>query len=448
MLATLPLTRLERAGVLFLFVIVIPAFGVLVEYRTAFLERRMGDLDCFLRPAWAVRVGADPYTVTSANGWHYIYPPLFAILMTPLADPPPGADAAGFLPYEVSAVLFFLINVFCAIAAAHCLASAYEQASNDPAVRGQPRFCRRWWTLRLWPALACSLPMFHTFMRGQVNVFILAILAAALAGWMRGQNFRAGLWLALAICIKVIPVYLLIYPLWKRDLRGLSGCAVGLFVGLALIPALVFGPTRAIAHYETYAKVFFAPLLKLGDDQSLRDEIVSTDSIGVKNALHNWTYPDRAQRPDDLPAWGKLMYLVLGIGMTIVTLWPSTKTISGTARVARPFAALLVLMTIFSPICHSHYLVFCLPAIMCLMAQHWQFRTTIRLPGLLVICLFAFVATIAVAYLPGMEILKDRCAALFVTLPLWAILVAQMWHGSEPSQKTEPAPPSRTLVAA
>src|SRR5437868_14855724 len=64
------------------------AFGGFVEYRSAFLSRRMGDLGCYLRAAWAVRAGLDMYGLTEDNGWHYNYPPLYAILLTPLADPP------------------------------------------------------------------------------------------------------------------------------------------------------------------------------------------------------------------------------------------------------------------------------------------------------------------------------------------------------------------------
>src|SRR5579864_7177982 len=94
------LSRWERYG-LALFLVVIIAFGVLVELRSAFLSRRMGDLGVFLRTAWAVRAGEDLYKVSDDNRFHYHYPPLFAILMTPLADPPAGADRAGMLPYSV-----------------------------------------------------------------------------------------------------------------------------------------------------------------------------------------------------------------------------------------------------------------------------------------------------------------------------------------------------------
>src|SRR5215831_460332 len=77
-------------------------FGVVVEIRSAFLERRMGDLSCYLRAAWAVRAGVNMYEIVEENGWHYNYPPLYAILMSPLADPPPGSDTTGYVPYAVS----------------------------------------------------------------------------------------------------------------------------------------------------------------------------------------------------------------------------------------------------------------------------------------------------------------------------------------------------------
>ena len=48
------LSRGERWGLVLFFTAVV-GFGALVEFRTAFLSRKMGDLDCYLRPAWAVR---------------------------------------------------------------------------------------------------------------------------------------------------------------------------------------------------------------------------------------------------------------------------------------------------------------------------------------------------------------------------------------------------------
>lgn len=428
-----PLSRLEKGLLCFFFLGLIPLFGALVEYRTALGDRRMGDLDCFLRAAWAVRTGGDPYAVTSDNDWHYNYPPLYAILLAPLADPPAGQDTSGYVPYPISTAICFLLSLSCLAWGAHVLAAALEEQAMDGSLCPPPRFCRRWWLLRLCPVFICLLPIGHTLMRGQVNLIVLAALCAALADWMRRRNFRAGLWLAFAVCIKVIPVYLLVYPLWKRDVRGLLGCCAGLLAGLVLIPVLAFGPAKTQTHYQTYAKVFLGPFLNISEDDSRKGEILgvnATDSIGVKNALHNWMHPDPAKRPEDLPGVGKAAYLLLGFAMTFLTLWPFThRHRDSPGQSAHPFAALIVLMAIFSPVCHSHYLTFCVPIVMSLLASHWQLQDAARQGITLAISFTAFIVTVFVAYLPGLEILKDRCAALFATLPLWAIPVVQMWRG-------------------
>jgi hypothetical protein len=427
------LCRWQRLGLVAFFLSLL-LFGGIVERRSALMQRRMGDLDVFLRAAWAVRndAEADLYEVSSVNGWHYIYPPLYAILLTPLADPPPDADRSGYLPYPVSVAICYLLNVCCLILGVHMLASALEERADDATFRTQPRFCLRWWVLRLWPVFICMSPIGHTLMRGQVNVIVLAILCAVMAGWIRGQNVRAGAWLALAICIKVIPAYLLIYPLWKRDGRALLACGIGCIVGLIVVPGFAFGPARAVEHYETYGKVFFGPLLKVSDDDSHKEEILgvnATDSIGVKNALHNWMYPDAGKRPEDLTIAAKTAYLLLGLAMTFLTLWPRSESTTGVAHV---FGGLIVLMTIFSPVCHSHYLLFCLPIAMSLLAQLWQHQGTVKVPWPITSSFVAFVAVTGLANLPGLEILKDRCAALFFTLPLWGIPIAHLWRGQSP----------------
>jgi hypothetical protein len=455
--ATKPLSRWEKIGIA-LFVVFLLGFGVHVEQRSAFLERRMGDLDVFLRAAWAVRNDADLYEITSDNDWHYLYPPLYAILITPLADPPKGEDATGYVPYAISVALCYLINLLSLMVAAHVLASALEERSSGASFPPQPRYCRRWWMLRLWPILICFLPIGHTLMRGQVNLIVLASLCAALAGWIRQQQFRAGLWLALAICIKVVPAFLLVYPLWKRDGRSLLGCLTGCVVGLVLIPGIVFGPARAVTHYETYAKAFYGPFFNVNDDDRSKEEIAGTDSIGVRNALHNWMYPSADKRPENMHRGAKAVYFVLGFAMTLLTLWPGTnrsreRSVSRprdlTTRCAHQLAGLILLMTIFSPVSHTHYLLFCLPIVMSLLAHAWQNQATIRTPRLLTTCFIVFNVTIAVAYLPGLEILKDRCAALFATLPLWAIALAQLWRApaeTRPSADGAATPLSRTAA--
>ena len=145
----------------------------------------------------------------------------------------------------------------------------------------------------------------------------------------------------------------------------------------------------------------------------------------MRNALHNWMYPDLAHRPADMHVAAQIAFLVLGGAMTFLTLWPGSST---SIRVAYGFGGLIVLMAIFSPVCHSHYLMFCLPIVMCLLAGAWQDQPTLRVPWPLASVFAVFFTTMAIAYLPGLEILKDRCASLFATLPLWGIPIARLWR--------------------
>ena len=81
------LSRLE--WVLFaLFIGVMIYYAIITEIRSAFYDVRMTDFGVYLRAAWAARTGNDMYAVTCDNGWHYCYPPTFALFLMPLADPP------------------------------------------------------------------------------------------------------------------------------------------------------------------------------------------------------------------------------------------------------------------------------------------------------------------------------------------------------------------------
>jgi alpha-1,2-mannosyltransferase len=432
--ATAPLTRTERWCLYFLAALVL-AFAGLVELRSAFLTRRMTDLGCYLRGAWAARVGEDIYAVLDDNGWHYNYPPLLAVLMVPLADPPPGRTAPWLVPYPVSVALVYALSLACLLLAVHILACALEGSSEDPSFRRQPRFCRRWWALRLWPVLVCLPPVGQTLMRGQVNHLVLALLCAFVAALLRGRRRWAGACLALAACVKVVPAYLFAYPGWRRDRRVLLGCGLGLLAGLVVVPAAALGPREAAGQYRRYSAVLFAPLLKVGEDRSRQDELLgvnSTDCLGLKHAMHNWMYFHRRwDRPDYHPAvvWA---HLIGGVLLTLLTLWQRGGGGRGWAEATR-FSALVVLMVALSPISHMHYFVFCLPLVMCLLARRWEGRAGLGLGWGLGALVGWFTLANSLPSLPGLDVLKDLCLPLFGALALWAWAVVALWRAGAPA---------------
>src|SRR5205085_6132599 len=99
---------------------------------------------------------------------------------------------------------------------------------------------------------------------------------------------------------KLFPAYLLVYPLWRRDGRFLVGCCAGLFVGLVLIPCIVFGPTRALDYGRRLNSILVLPALGLGADTPLADELIdvtSTDSQSILATVHNTLHLDPGTRP-------------------------------------------------------------------------------------------------------------------------------------------------------
>jgi alpha-1,2-mannosyltransferase len=446
------LRRWQRLGLVAL-VLALIGFGIVVEVRSAFLKRPMTDLQVYLRAAWAVRTGADLYAVVDDNLWHYHYPPLFAILLTPLADAPrDAAPLTAPVPFAVSVALVYVLSVVCLWLSVHWLANAIEAASGMPP---PPRYSRRWWTLRVLPALVCLPGAAATLVRGQVNLFLLALLCAMAAAALRGRSWRAGFWLAAAICLKLIPAYLLIYPLWRRDVRWLAGCAIGLVVGLGVIPAAVLGPGRTVACYQEWCDVLIRPALGRGNDQSRAKELIeatATDSqsfvVLMHNALHmrrflregkpplrdgldQWLNWERATRPAQPAAETRLAHWMLGGFLTGLTLLASGWRRPDQLGMLLGLGGLVLLMPLLSPVCHLHYFCLAVPLVLGLIVSDWDRPGRERRGSRIGIGLaLLFGVNVIGNILPrfaGLEVLRDLGLVTCVSLLLWLAAVVVLF---------------------
>ena len=183
-----PLSKLHVIGLSLLLVTAI-VFGAITEFRGAFLKARRTDIGSYLRAAWTVRAGGNMYEVTDDPGWHYNYPPLFAILMTPLADPPHGADRTGYLPYEVSVGIWYMITMAFGVAGIAILAGNVEDPFGNLEAGGGSRFSQCWWALRTAPLLILLPAIGRAQSRGQVDVLIAFFLCCVAARFSRAGGF-------------------------------------------------------------------------------------------------------------------------------------------------------------------------------------------------------------------------------------------------------------------
>jgi hypothetical protein len=449
---TIWLSKWERTGLAIFFVVMV-LFGSLVVKRSAFMQRRMTDLDCYLRAAWAVRTGADLYEIKDPNDWHYNYPPLFAILMVPLADPPDGEDRSGMLPFWLSAAVWYGFSLVCLALAVHWLAGAIETRMKDEGGRMNKRtenrssfilhpssFSKSWWALRILPVLACLAPIGHTLVRGQVNLLLLALLCGTIAATVRGRSWLAGFCLAGAICLKVIPAFLLLFPLWRRDFRCLGGCALGLVIGLGMLPFAVFGGPRTVAYYQKYTSVLLGPAMGIGSDQSRAKEMIETtcnDSQSLQATLHNTLHPVRAERPAHPTVLVRWIPRLVGGLMTLLTLLAAGPPTHPSPTWGRAgwgglntvlfLGALVINMVLLSPICHMHYFSLCVIVVMGLVVAAWQRNGGTRLGFGLILLLAVNFIVYLLPNVPGWLVLRDLGIAMYPVLVLWIVGTVVLW---------------------
>jgi hypothetical protein len=428
------LTRKEWLGILS-FAGLAVAFGAAVMFRSAFLHKRYTDLAVFLRAAWAVSHGLDLYAITDDKGLFYHYPPLLAILLIPLADPPGSARVV----FALKAGLWYFLSVAVLVAAVHGLASALEKISPVLTRQSGPDRRRWWWALRAVPVLACLPHIGHALGLGQVNIIWLALLCGMAAALLRKQSGRAGFFLAGAICLKVVPAFLVLYPLWRRDGRCLAGCAAGLFVGLVAIPVAALGPQRAWDAGNQWAEVLLKPAFGLGGDQARRKDlldITATHNQGLVALFHNTLHLTDIPRPPQASSATRLASMAMGGLLTLVTLLAA-----GWRRPDAPLAPVLFLgaltlnMLLLSPAGHAHYIVLLIPLMMGILVTLWERAGVPYWDGRLRLLFAVNLLTSGVPLIVCWNVLYDVGVPMQGAMVYWVVGNVLLWRMTHPRKQ-------------
>ncbi|MGL6076540.1 MAG: glycosyltransferase family 87 protein [Fimbriiglobus sp.] len=351
------------------------AFGGMVLLRSAFQQARKTDAGVYFRAADAIRKGQDIYALTTCddNGWHYCYPPTFAIFMVPLADPFRWEDRTGYLPYWVSVAIWYLVSLgFLGYSLDRFAAIALPEPR---------RWSRRWWYARLVPFYITVGGVGFTLARGQVNLLLVALVAGAYAATMRGQLLRAGWWFAAAITLKVIPAYLLLLPFIRREWRTAFGLVLGFAVLVVALPTAVWGWQGQIDNHLVFIDAVLAPGAIGTGDQTRSKELTNTtatDSQSFQAVLHNLRHPEKASRPANADGLTKAVHLGLsGLVTLVLFLVPVVRGIRPEpAEQLIYLGCLLVAMLHITPVSHVHYYALGIPLVAGLWLQGLRDRPT------------------------------------------------------------------------
>jgi hypothetical protein len=174
----------------------------------------------------------------------YPNPPIMALILWPLAQLPP----------LVGSFAWFAIKLLLAGVALNWIV-AIVQHRDDPFPAGAQLL-----------ALGLSLrPIMGDLSHGNVNLFILFLVAGSLWAFYCRREFSAGVVLALAIACKVTPALFVPYFAWKRAWRLLIGSAVGFVLWLVLVPGIFLGMNRNLGLLDSWYACMVRPFVEKGE---------------------------------------------------------------------------------------------------------------------------------------------------------------------------------------
>jgi hypothetical protein len=212
------------------------------------------DFTVFTEAGAAFFDGRNPYVVTNPRGWHYLYPPLFALLVAPLSH----------FDTEFQVLAWFVINVGLAFGSFVEARKLWRRLAAESA-RGY-----------LWIAgaalLATFLPVLDCMQTGQLGLAILYLLLYGFRLVLDGRSpakwFWGGVVLALPAVIKLVPclpVACLVFQRslalagsgekprpWTQQLALTAGLATGILLFLVAIPTALIGWRANLHHLEQW----------------------------------------------------------------------------------------------------------------------------------------------------------------------------------------------------
>ncbi|MBU0703849.1 MAG: DUF2029 domain-containing protein [Chloroflexi bacterium] len=321
----------------------------------------------------------------------YRYPPLTACLVAPLTPLSPSAASAIWLTFSAVA----------AIAAAWWLALTL----NTPYR----------WILTLG-GLLLFVPPLTTFHAGQVNLFLLASLALALWAFARRKPIWVGIGLGVGAGLKVIPLALVGYLLWRGRWRSLLVAV--LVIVLSLLVAVPLTGWEGLVSYGQKAVL-------LGEPGQLFAQPTNQTFNGFFARLLTGHSGERALT--DNPDLAYKLSLICGLALVIATIavcWPA-----GSARHFFPleFALIVTALQLLPPFTWYHQLVLLLIPFTVLA------REALHVPGLhwmLAPLVLGYVVTdlhgLLWHHLEGLTLLQST--PFYVILMLWGMLAWIILH--------------------
>jgi hypothetical protein len=302
-----------------------------------------------------------------ASKFNYPNPPVMAVILLPFAKLPEWLGRLGVS--ERAGVATAALAWFYFKAALTLLVLRWVFLLVEGRGRPFPT-----WAL-VTAALLSMRPVISDLQHGNVNLFILFLVVAALTAFVRGRDFMAGLVLGLAVACKVTPALFLPYFLWKRAYKALAGAVAGLalFLWPGVVPDLYFGHEHNQQLLVSWYKDMVRPYVVDGKVTSEHHN-QSLPGVVARLATHSPSFSTYDARQQYLPThYDNLLdlspaaarWLVKGwmALFALLVVWTCRTPVAGRGgdragwRLAAEFSVVLLGMLLFSERTWKHHCV-------------------------------------------------------------------------------------------
>jgi hypothetical protein len=424
-------------------------------------ERHMTDFTVFTEAGAAFFDGRNPYFVANPRGWHYLYPPLFALLVAPLSA----------FDTQSQVLFWFSINVALLFGCLFEVRALLRLLSRETVPRPILSIC-------LCAALAAALPFLDCMQSGQLGIAILYFLllgfrlAAGSRSWP-GQ-LLAGIALALPASIKLmpaLPVLFLVSQQWSaliltrsspRSRGGAASLTTGVVAGallfLLVIPASLIGwhknlgylrlwQTRVVANDRVGRSTNFN--IHSERNQSLANAVylLKKSTIGITpRGSKRKAWGDRAERVvhgEVRVVIGAGLALLLAVGLALCRR-------TSVLEQAVPYSLACSATLLVSPLSWGHYFMALVPAHLFVpMWLHGRGLPRLARVVALIPPILSWSHYVAMPYTGGVGLLGLGTAAWFLSSCVLILGIEFAWaRNPERLATTSPSHPSERVQFA
>ncbi len=190
-------------------------------------------------------------SITILEPHAYAYPPFYAFISIPWT----------FLPYQVAKMIYFYLSV---TALVYSIIWLKRILSNSKTFNVPPdsKF------YKVFAVIFITLTarfIVNNFEHLQSDMFILLSMVGGLYFFLNGKDKLSALYLAVGAAIKITPLFILFYFLWKRQWKIFS-LGIFIFISLNLLPDLFINKKGDSTYIGEWLTLFTDKLAPSGND--------------------------------------------------------------------------------------------------------------------------------------------------------------------------------------